>query len=591
MVRWLAESLTRTNETWYRRRFVVAVACLLALALGSGLTARGGWPLGQTMRIEAPRMDERHAYVAELARPDVSADKEPLDSRLYEISIDRGLPAFARLNEQWGWSLTYLHLRARVLAKHPDYSTERRQLIGPGNQQHEDVRELGAGRYSVWHGRLYFSASDNSSPLTNGRRYELFVPFVKARTLTALVTLLRWLSLTALALTLLRAAGEHARLRTLWANTAPGLLVSIAMLVTTVGAVEIYQRVVNKDFLDRPWPMRFEPVAGLVFQPHAEVRWSNHLDFWTRERTNSLGFLDHEPEMPKPAGRFRVLLVGDSFVEAAQVTNREKLQSHLAAMLGTRLGEGRADVAAIGLSGTGQANQLAFYEAFGRRLSPDLVVLVAVSNDFANNSPLLSAVRYGWNPSRPPWFYFDRDERGFRRIEPVEDWARFKLPGVDPVAFHAALIQNPRAAARLAGWDGPAAVDMDTMFWRRNLPPAFQEAIALTRYALEQWKAVAARDRFRLVVAGTANLTRGETDELSEGTLYLRRFRETVEQVGLPFVDFQPYLARQPDRTAAVWRHDAHWTGTGHRWAADALFEYLTAGGFLPASGPTVARK
>ena len=38
---------------------------------------------------------------------------------------------------------------------------------------HDDIRRLGAGRYSVWHGWIYFSASDNSNPMESGRRYEL----------------------------------------------------------------------------------------------------------------------------------------------------------------------------------------------------------------------------------------------------------------------------------------------------------------------------------------------------------------------------------------------------------------------------------
>jgi radical SAM protein with 4Fe4S-binding SPASM domain len=38
---------------------------------------------------------------------------------------------------------------------------------------HEDIRAIGAGRYSVWGGTLYFSSSDNSEPSENGRVYEL----------------------------------------------------------------------------------------------------------------------------------------------------------------------------------------------------------------------------------------------------------------------------------------------------------------------------------------------------------------------------------------------------------------------------------
>jgi len=45
--------------------------------------------------------------------------------------------------------------------------------LGPGHTLHDDIRELGSGRYSHWGPNLYFSTSDNSNPLANGRRYEI----------------------------------------------------------------------------------------------------------------------------------------------------------------------------------------------------------------------------------------------------------------------------------------------------------------------------------------------------------------------------------------------------------------------------------
>jgi len=67
--------------------------------------------------------------------------------------------------------------------------------LGPGNSLHDEIRALGAGRFSHWIGStpatptavaestLYFSASDNSDPNKNGRRYSILVDDVE----TALV--------------------------------------------------------------------------------------------------------------------------------------------------------------------------------------------------------------------------------------------------------------------------------------------------------------------------------------------------------------------------------------------------------------------
>lgn len=48
-----------------------------------------------------------------------------------------------------------------------------RPLPGPANAQHADIRDVGRGCFSFWHDYLYFAASDNTDPRTNGRRYEI----------------------------------------------------------------------------------------------------------------------------------------------------------------------------------------------------------------------------------------------------------------------------------------------------------------------------------------------------------------------------------------------------------------------------------
>jgi SAM-dependent methyltransferase len=49
-------------------------------------------------------------------------------------------------------------------------------LPGLGNALHDDIRQVGRGRYSFWHDYVYFSTSDNSDPRTNGRYYEISYP-------------------------------------------------------------------------------------------------------------------------------------------------------------------------------------------------------------------------------------------------------------------------------------------------------------------------------------------------------------------------------------------------------------------------------
>jgi FkbM family methyltransferase len=47
------------------------------------------------------------------------------------------------------------------------------ELLQPAHAMHDDIRNLGAGRYSHWNEELYFSTSDGSDPNTNGRVYRI----------------------------------------------------------------------------------------------------------------------------------------------------------------------------------------------------------------------------------------------------------------------------------------------------------------------------------------------------------------------------------------------------------------------------------
>lgn len=40
-----------------------------------------------------------------------------------------------------------------------------------GHAVHDEIRQVGEGRFSHWGRRLYFSTTDNSDPRSNGRRY------------------------------------------------------------------------------------------------------------------------------------------------------------------------------------------------------------------------------------------------------------------------------------------------------------------------------------------------------------------------------------------------------------------------------------
>jgi hypothetical protein len=83
---------------------------------------------------------------------------------------------FSRMGAGYAYSVT-----VPALADRADSSTAPRQSgflvcengyrLGPPHSVHADIVAEGKGRFSHWVSGFIFSASDNSDPNTNGRRY------------------------------------------------------------------------------------------------------------------------------------------------------------------------------------------------------------------------------------------------------------------------------------------------------------------------------------------------------------------------------------------------------------------------------------
>ncbi len=70
-------------------------------------------------------------------------------------------------------------------------------LPGPGDASHEEIREKGLGSYSFWADTVHFSATDNSSPLSNRRLYAIRYPRAMPRALELTALIIAVLSLFA----------------------------------------------------------------------------------------------------------------------------------------------------------------------------------------------------------------------------------------------------------------------------------------------------------------------------------------------------------------------------------------------------------
>ena len=386
-------------------------------------------------------------------------------------------------------------------------------------------------------------------------------------------------------------------------------LVAGLSLIGVVG--ETYFRL-RAPFLEIDAPHAWFPTIGRMFTPNAEVRWTNRLDFWTESRTNSLGFVDREPiGIERAAASCHITMIGDSYVEALQVPIADKFHVRLEELAAGELRHLDITTSAFGISGTGQVNQLAYYDEFARHLRPALIVLVFVNNDFMNNAPILEGLHRGVDPERlaevsatrgtdgtitlrpphppspesrlatmastsPPWY--SRATDYLTGMSAFANWLDAKRRAsasddTDPeMVAQVALLsrRSPGCAVLLDGWRPTTREGMDDPFVdAQDMPPVYEDALDFTAFGLDQFRERADRDGAALVILSSHTMgTRGD--------LAFDRMTALAESRGIPVIDQYDYITRQgAGPRDAIWAHDGHWNAAGHRWAAEALLEYL----------------
>ncbi len=348
-------------------------------------------------------------------------------------------------------------------------------------------------------------------------------------------------------------------------------MVAYNALFTFVGLALI--ALVGEIYLRLKAQRHFVQGVGSIYQPNKKITWDHtwyHIDYFNISYANSLGFLDREPISPeRAAASCHIAMIGDSFVEAEQVPIADKFHVRLEELAARHLPHLDITTQAYGQSGTGQINQLPYYDAFARHLSPELVVLVFVDNDFLNNSPILSALPWGFHPDRQPFVTAKRGANGTMKLRPPYDPLRRSY-------FMRGLHNNrPRlfpAPRRRHRWPPRDQIYkyLVSQFEKETLSPFLEKELAFTAFALDQFVERTERDGVPLIILAIYDMgTRGHP--------IFDRMNAMVEARGIPVIDQYDYIRRQggdPERDPR-WAHDYHWNEQGHQWAAEALLEYL----------------
>lgn len=183
------------------------------------------------------------------------------------------------------------------------------------------------------------------------------------------------------------------------------LVLAVVSCVVVLLVFELGLRLIGFSF---PSFVQTDPDVGYRLRPNAEG-W-NRTEGVAYVKMNNDGLRDREHSKAKPAGTFRIAVLGDSMVEARQVPFEKSFSAQLEhdlAACDTFRGK-TVEVINFGVSGYGTGEELLMLRKEVWSYSPDLVLLAFTSaNDVSDNSRKLSS----GDPA--PYFYMRDGQLAF----------------------------------------------------------------------------------------------------------------------------------------------------------------------------------
>jgi hypothetical protein len=356
-------------------------------------------------------------------------------------------------------------------------------------------------------------------------------------------------------------------------------LLTVGAAVVTLGCVELGLRL----FYPQPLGVWHQDTDGLALHWPGLVTYLPQ--FGHVVSINSEGMRDREHTVPKADGIYRVLILGDSFMEALQLPFEASFPSLLERELGTRTGI-PIEVVNASVSGWGTDDELTYLEKYGARWEPDLIlVALTLHNDVKDNlrerfhRNQKGALSEGWQRPLSSHAFHLIELKGFlaSRSHAYQLFLRSRRLGerrveAEQLNAHVADLLAPTTSRELA------------------------RGLELTRLLLERINLIAAEHKATVTVV-LLPLALQVSGEASEGLVTLvgtataalamdqpqRLLRDVTQRAGVEMIDllpqFRAWAAAGGPRLYL--ERDGHWTESGHRVAAGVVASELVRRGFV----------
>lgn len=365
-------------------------------------------------------------------------------------------------------------------------------------------------------------------------------------------------------------------------------------------------------------PPPYEADTGKFFACHNELGWTGapnfqgkfiYKDIVQEVQFNAQGMYDADHAQSKAGDTFRILMLGDSFVQAVQVGQEQTARRRLGEALNTGNSPGapRFEVISGGVINWGTNQALLYYRAQGRHFQPDLVLLMFyLGNDLQDNLPGNAMTVRGFN-CYAPYFAVCQAELiptpiayapGLSRLQEYCSSAHRGL-----VNALGRLYQYSRLYQQL---EPLIAANQPRQEFGRSYPSAFsalylpqteaelQQAWQITQALIAQLRQEVEADggQFAVVIISPEIAIRLALLSQAEQAAFLSdnpdfsqaqldrpnvRLAEFLQQQDIPFIDLTRPLVEHAAATGVPLYiiGEGHWTVEGNRAAAGILARWL----------------
>ncbi len=331
-------------------------------------------------------------------------------------------------------------------------------------------------------------------------------------------------------------------------------------------------------------------------QPDRDFIWPGNPGFVrdfppVHSRWNSQGFHDKEYPFDKAPGTFRIVVVGDSFVDALQVPLDKTFHKRLESMLNENgeNSERKFEVIGLGTSGNGAKGHYKMLTRLGMRYHPDLVIMEFLPNDVRDDSEEIGALveaqlqAFGGNYFPPIYVpgpelpFFLRESRLFALVgQRVQEYRwrmvtnRLPLKEQIPVDFF--VYQKEYDEIWPAAWDTTQSYIVEAY----NLSKDNRSAFLLV--AFTEWHRFPGG--FRRIMNVWPAMKHFEWDfEKPE-----RILADFCQAQGIGYLALQPLFNQEfaKNHQPLHFEHDGHWNEQGHELAARLIYQRLADEHLIP---------